>query len=310
MKIVLLTTLSILTLLSTASASAQNITSKYAGCEDTNLAPPCIAADGTITYACDDARYEPTAWNPCSYLENGGYNVKMPTEDLTGAKAEEFKTNGAGNSTFDTYVGCEDTSQIAPCMEAGELIVYCDDPAFNESGITCVPSPQEWASFLPTCESVDYKASCAQETISSQRQALFTCDDPEFNFVKYPQGCITVTDQGEDTDKQANEDRKKKSSSDNKNSDGGDAYACRFAEAKIVESNKDLPVCKEKKLQENSDEYICDSDPSTTAPSCDDLLKEQEKENNNNNDYQEEFELPPEEEPEFEDEVTGNISSS
>jgi len=66
--------------------------------------------------------------------------------------------------------------------------------------------------------------------------------------------------------------------------------------------------------KDNSDENICDSDPSTTAPSCDDFLKEQEKDNDNNdnndNDFQKEFELPPEEEPEFEDEVTGNISSS
>jgi hypothetical protein len=65
--------------------------------------------------------------------------------------------------------------------------------------------------------------------------------------------------------------------------------------------------------KDNSDEYICDSDPSTTAPSCDDFLQEQQKENDNNDNNdennQEEFELPPEE-PEFEDEVTGNISSS
>jgi len=44
---------------------------------------------------------------------------------------------------------------------------------------------------------------------------------------------------------------------------------------------------------------------------CDEFLKEQEKDNDNNdNDFQEEFELLPEEEPEFEDEVTGKISSS
>ena len=63
--------------------------------------------------------------------------------------------------------------------------------------------------------------------------------------------------------------------------------------------------------KDNSDENIWDSDPSTTAPSCDEFLKEQEKDNDNNdNDFQEEFELLPEEEPEFEDEVTGKISSS
>jgi len=61
-----------------------------------------------------------------------------------------------------------------------------------------------------------------------------------------------------------------------------------------------------KKKIDNSDEMICDSDPNTTAPSCDDLLKEQDKNNGNNgNDKEKKPDIGP---PDEDFEVQGNLS--
>jgi DNA-binding beta-propeller fold protein YncE len=86
------------------------------------------------------------------------------------------------------YDECAENGNIAPCIdEHGTIVFYCDDQRYNSTklGATCMPSPQDWASFLPECNSVNFESSC-----SGPQGPYFTCDDPEFHIEKYAYGCL------------------------------------------------------------------------------------------------------------------------
>jgi hypothetical protein len=208
---------------------------------------------------------------------------------------------------------CTDNGNIAPCLdEKGALVILCDDPAFkNKTGQVCMPSAQEWMNFLPTCSSVSYKSSCTQFGA-----LLWTCDDPEFNYKKYTQGCmdtdVNVKPSNNNNNNNNNNDNSNHKSSNNNNhktalkdcNGGENGPPCILADDSIGYSCKDDRHFKSdgnqclfwheknngwglridmdgitdnnnndnhKKKIDKSDDNICDSDPSTKAPSCDDF---------------------------------------
>jgi hypothetical protein len=307
------------------------------------------------------------------------------------------------------YAECKDNGNIAPCVESGQVVYYCDD-AKSANG-TCLPSPKEWAEFLPSCDSVNFESSC------SLFGPYFTCDDPEFDIRKYPYGCIGIEQTGDNNNNNNNNDggsNSNKNSNDNDNDDNNNEdgkitvgygdVGLYYGKGKVVIKNLDTgetlvthdlhfgkqhdsqgdkccvkvypfddsntrngdrlslkvtggggswtdetytyknnlrmsitldeigedvdgyPINNNDDKKDSSDDDICNSDPESKAPSCDDLLKEleeQEKENDNNdnndwskgndndNDNNEEYDVeeePPEEEEE-DFEPQGNLSS-
>jgi hypothetical protein len=106
-------------------------------------------------------------------------------------KQESSNSNEILGNTLaveETYAECIDNGNIAPCIgENGRTVFYCDDPRSEQAGpqASCLPSPQEWAQFLPDCLDVNFEQAC-----SGPEGPVFTCDDPEFDIRKYPYGCI------------------------------------------------------------------------------------------------------------------------
>jgi hypothetical protein len=81
-----------------------------------------------------------------------------------------------------------------------------------------MPSAQDWAKILPSCRSVNYDQSCSL-SFGGQKGPLFTCNDPEFNVKKYPQGCMNPNDNVKPTP-----DEKHVNNNNNNNNNDGNNY--------------------------------------------------------------------------------------
>jgi len=230
-------------------------------------------------------------------------------------------------------IGGIDNGKIAPCIsDDGSVAYYCDDPRSVQAGGGggCIPSPKEWANFLPSCTSVAYKESC-----SKNGQAMFTCEDPEFNSYKFPQGCIDTSNANtivvpNEVPNNNNHKSKLQKCNGGENAppcilgDNSIGYSCKDPRHFQSDGNQclfwdkkqnawglkiDLPDYNGDKINnynnmtvddnnndnhpkkkiDNSNDYICDSDRHTTAPSCDDFDNNRnyklDKHNNNDSEF-------------------------
>ena len=273
----------------------------YAGSEFN--APPCLEKDKSITYSCNDDRHFKTKDERCMYWnkKTGDWDVRFT---LTGNDNSNNKDGGYACRFAEAKV-VESNKDLPVCKEKvkgfvntskitvgyGDLGGYSGKAKIviknQDTGETLVTHDINFAK-LRASEGNDccYKVYTFDKsgTHYGDRLSIKVTggggsweDDTGYTYKDNLKIGMTLDEIGQDADGSniSNDNNNNNNNNDNDNK------------------------------KDNSDEYICDSDPSTSAPSCDKLLKEQEKDNvNNNNDKEEKPDFGPEED--FE--VQGNLS--
>jgi hypothetical protein len=115
------------------------------------------------------------------------YCIDVISRRINYSLNKETKVGPETSAVEATYDQCTNNGNKAPCIdEHGSVVYYCDDPRSGQAGDAgCMPSPKEWANFLPECNYVNFESSC-----SGAQGPYFTCNDPEFHIEKYPYGCL------------------------------------------------------------------------------------------------------------------------
>jgi hypothetical protein len=263
---------------------------------NSDIAPPCILADGSIAYDCNDSRHFKSQNEQCIYWNNktGGWDLRLT---LGGDNNNNHKSNDAYACRFAEAKIVESNKNLPVCKEkikgfnnSSKITVgYGDLGGYNgkakiviknlHTGETLVKHDINFAK-LRASEGNDccYKVYTFDKSRTHYGDRLSIRvtggggsweDDAGYTYKDNLKIGMTLDEIGEDVDGNliSNDNHKNK-----------------------IDYNKDL---------------ICDSDKSTKVPSCDKLIKEQEKNNdNNNNDKEEKPDIGPEED--FE--VQGNIS--